>query len=92
MWGFTSLCFFPTLVALAIFKDAWVKDVWCSIEGGGGVGVRTSLDRLMIGRWMRCTSFFQALMGREFSRKWKIGCFGERLNVESFLLSLSTKH
>ena len=35
MWGFTSLCFFPTLVALAIFKDAWVKDVWCSIEGGG---------------------------------------------------------
>ena len=60
--------------------------------GGGGVGVRTSLDRLMIGRWMMCTSVFWALMGREFSRKWKIGCFGERLNVRSFLLSLSTKH
>ena len=27
------MCFFP--FALAVFKDAWVKDVWCSSEGGG---------------------------------------------------------
>ena len=26
---------FPSLFALAVFKDAWVKDVWCSNEGGG---------------------------------------------------------
>ena len=57
--GDEPLCvYFPTLFALVVFKDAWVKDVWCSIEGGGGVGVRTSLDRLMIGRWMRCVGFF----------------------------------
>ena len=58
----------------------------------GGVGVCTFLDLSMIGRWMRCTGFFWALMGKEFSRMWKIGCFGERLNVGSFPLSLSTKH
>ena len=26
---------FPTLFALAASKDAWVKDVWSFIEGGG---------------------------------------------------------
>ena len=26
---------FPTLFSLAISKDAWVKDVWSSTEGGG---------------------------------------------------------
>ncbi|KAL6320089.1 hypothetical protein AAG906_004598 [Vitis piasezkii] len=47
---------FPTLFALAIFKDAWVKDVWSSTKGGG-IGARTSLDLSMIGMWMRCTCF-----------------------------------
>ena len=56
----------------------------------GGVGARTSLDRLKIRRWMRCANSFWALMGREFDRQWKIRSFGERLNVGSFLLSRST--
>ena len=25
---------FPSLFALAVFKDAWVKDMWCCSEGG----------------------------------------------------------
>ena len=57
-----------------------------------GVGAHTSLDLPMIGRWMRCTGLFWALMGREFSRMWMIECFGERLNVGSFPLSLFIKH
>ena len=34
--GDSPLCVsFPTLFALAVSKDAWVKDVWSSTEGGG---------------------------------------------------------
>ena len=34
--GNEPLCVsFPSLFALAVFKYAWVKDVWCSNEGGG---------------------------------------------------------
>ena len=57
----------------------------------GRVGARISLDLSMIGRWMRCIGFYWALMEREFSRMWKIGCFGQRLNVKSSSLSLSAK-
>ena len=50
----------------------------------GGVGAHTSLDLSMIRRWMRCTGFFWALMGKEFSRMWKIGCFGEKTKCGKF--------
>ena len=66
--GNEPLCVsFPFLFALAVFKDAWVKDVWCSNEGGG------SWYRLMTGSWMRFVDFFWPYTGREFSKRWMIG-------------------
>ncbi|RVW81071.1 hypothetical protein CK203_045398 [Vitis vinifera] len=46
---------------------AWVKDVWCSNEGGG------SWYRLMTGSWMRFVDFFWPYTGREFNKQWMIG-------------------
>ena len=90
--GDSPLCVsFPTSFALVLVKDAWVKDVWSSSEGRGSWSPHFSRP---FNDWemVRYTGFFWALMGREFSKMWKIGCFGDRLNVGSFPLSLSTKH
>ena len=66
--GNKPLCVsFPSLFALAVFKYAWVKDVWCSNEGGG------SWYRLMTGSWMRFVDFFWPYTGREFNKQWMIG-------------------
>ena len=67
VWDEPLCISFPSLFALAVFKYAWVKDVWCSNEGGG------SWYRLMTGSWMRFVDFFWPYTGREFSKQWMIG-------------------
>ena len=52
----------------------------------GGVGAHTSLTLSMIGRWMKCTGFYWALMGREFSRMWKIGPLWRETKCVKFII------
>ena len=53
------------------------------------VGIRVSLDLLMIGRWILWSSSFQESKKRGCHETWKIGCFRQCRIVESFMLSPS---
>ena len=96
MWGEPLCVSFPSLFALAVFKDAWVKDVWRYNESGGSW---SPLFSRLLNDWEldEVCSFFVALNGkriqqgvddREIWRKTKCGKF----SVKSLYKSLVSGH
>ena len=81
---------FPSLFALAVSKDAWVNDVWSSTNGGGSWSL---LFFRPFNDWEvdEVDRFLSSLNGKSVSKTRKIGCFGRRLSVGSFLLNRHTK-
>ena len=81
---------FPSLFALAVSKDAWVDDVWSSADGGGSW---SPLFSRPFNDWEvdEVDRFLLSLNGKSVSGMRRIGCFGRRLSVGSFLLNPHTK-
>ena len=63
VWDEPLCISFPSLFALAVFKDAWVKDVWRCNEGGGSW---TLLFSILFNDWEvdEVCRFFVALNGK----------------------------
>ena len=82
---------FSFLFALVVFKDAWVKYVWCSNEGEGSWSLHFSGP---FNDWEmdKVCKFFSSLNGKSVQQAVEDKVIWRDTKCGKFLLSLSTNH
>ena len=72
--GTIPLCeAFPSLYALASYKEAWVNEVWTAEGERGEVGILVSIDLSMIGSWKKWKGRFVVWRGKRLGWMSRIG-------------------
>ena len=76
---------FPSLFALAAFKEEWVVDVWDASREEGGWNPHFSRS-FMIGSWRWWRDSLSPYKGRRRTLIWRIGFSGKRPRMVCFML------